>query len=81
MEKRLSLIEKIKVHCSFTAWSSNQMNNLKKFFDVLSGEAKMSLFTSLMSTNKSENLVRFNSLVNGEIMKIIQQANDLDTKK
>jgi len=34
-----------------------------------------------MSTNKSENLVRFNTLVNSEIMRIIQQANALDTKK
>jgi len=81
MEKRLGLIEKIKVHCATNDWSSNQMLNLKKFFDVLSGEAKMNLFTSMMSTNKSENLVRFNTLVNSEIMRIIQQANALDTKK
>jgi len=62
MEKRLALIEKIKYHCSNNVWSSNQMTNVKKFFDVLSGEAKMNLFTSMMSTNKSENLIRFNGL-------------------
>ena len=81
MEKRLALIEKIKYHCSNNVWSSNQMSNVKKFFDVLSGEAKMNLFTSMMSTNKSENLIRFNGLVNGEIMRLIQQANTLGTKK
>jgi hypothetical protein len=35
----------------------------------------------MMSTNKSENLIRFNGLVNGEIMRLIQQANTLGTKK
>lgn len=81
MEKRLALIVKIKEHCLNNVWTDSQMKNIKKFFDVLSGEAKMNLFTSMMATNKSENLVRFNTLVSGEIMTLIKQATSVGSKK
>jgi len=81
MEKRLALIEKIKAHCSAHVWNDSQLNNLKHFFDLITGEAKMSLFTSLMGTNRAGNILRFNKLVKHEVMSMITQANAVASKK
>lgn len=81
MEKRLAIIEKLKVHCAENEWSEKQLSNLKNFFDLLTNEAKMNLFTSLMATNRALNIVRFNKLVTTEIMKMINEANAVASKK
>lgn len=73
-EARLALIEKIKVHCTENIWTTTQVHNLAKFFRVLTGEQKFALHTAVMSTSIVKNVAPYHTLVQAEIMPIIDAA-------
>lgn len=73
-EARLTLIEKIKAHCIDNIWTTSQIHNLAKFFRELTGEQKFALHTAVMSTSIVKNVAPYHSLVQAEIMPIIDAA-------
>jgi MoxR-like ATPase len=79
-EARLALIEKIKVHCAENIWTTSQINNLVKFFKLLTGEQKFALHTAIMSTSVVKNVAPYHSLVQSEIMPIIDAAVKMSKK-
>ena len=79
-EKHLSIIEKLKTHCQSNAWTLDQVKNVKKFFDCLTGEGKMQLYNSVLSTGKTSNVSLFHNQVGAQIMKVIEAASKLQSK-
>ncbi len=79
-EKKLAIIEKVKVHSSSNKWDLTQAGNLRKFFDVLTGEGKMALHSAVMGSGSQSNIKNFHGLVKDEIMAIINAANSVAKK-
>ena len=80
-ERKMAIIEKIKDHSKENKWTLSQAGNLKKFFDVLTGECKMALHSGVMSSGNSNNIKMFHGLVKDQIMSVIQAAQAINDKK
>ena len=80
-ERNMAIIEKIKDHSKENKWTLSQAGNLKKFFDVLTGECKMALHSGVMSSDNSNNIKMFHGLVKDQIMSVIQAAQAINDKK
>ena len=79
-EKKLAIIEKVKDHCKRNKWSLDEVASLKKFFDTLTGECKMSLYNGVLASGNTGNLTSFHSMVKDEIMGVIQKAQEVAKK-
>jgi len=80
-EKVLSLIEKIKTHSTKNEWTLTQVENLTSFFGLLTGEQKMNLYNSILSSGSTPNVTKFHAKVRAEVMTIVRAAQDVSTKK